>query len=58
MITIIDEAAKIRAFLPKVTAIVGGGIVTVEDVAVVHYVGEADPGDTASGPDDLASPER
>lgn len=42
VITIIDEAAKIRAFLPKVTSIVKGGIVTVEDVAVVHYVGTHD----------------
>ena len=42
MITIIDEDAKIRAFLPKVTEVVTGGIVTVEDVAVVHYVGAHD----------------
>jgi PII-like signaling protein len=45
VITIIDEDAKIRAFLPTVTEIVSGGIVTVEDVAVVHYVGK--PGDDA-----------
>jgi PII-like signaling protein len=39
VITIIDEDAKIRAFLPRVTEVVTGGIVTVEDVAVIHYVG-------------------
>jgi PII-like signaling protein len=53
VITIIDEDAKIRAFLPKVTAIVKGGIVTVEDVAVVHYVGSVGSHDSigdADGP--------
>jgi hypothetical protein len=49
VITIIDEDAKIRAFLPKVTAIVKGGIVTVEDVAVIHYVGSHDPVPGADG---------
>ena len=46
VITIIDEDAKIRAFLPKVTNVVKGGIVTLEDVAVLHYVGshEESPG--------------
>jgi len=48
MITIIDEDAKIRAFLPKVTEVVTGGIVTVEDVAVVHYVGAHDEADADS----------
>jgi PII-like signaling protein len=48
VVTIIDEDTKIRAFLPTVTEIVTGGIVTVEDVAVVHYVGEAD---AAADPD-------
>ena len=52
MITIIDEAAKIRAFLPKVTEVVSGGIVTVEDVAVVHYVGDAIPGESTAGSND------
>jgi PII-like signaling protein len=45
VITIIDEDVKIRAFLPKVTEVVTGGIVTVEDVAVVHYVGAHDEAD-------------
>jgi PII-like signaling protein len=49
VVTIIDEDAKIRAFLPKVTEMIRGGIVTVEDVAVVHYVGEA--GDRTTGGD-------
>jgi PII-like signaling protein len=42
VITIIDEDVKIRAFLPKVTELVKGGIVTVEDVAVLQYVGSHD----------------
>ena len=51
MITIIDEDAKIRAFLPKVTEVVTGGIVTVEDVAVIHYVGAHDAADATDGAD-------
>jgi PII-like signaling protein len=47
VITIIDEDSKIRAFLPIVAKMVTGGIVTVEDVAVVHYVGS--PRDDDSG---------
>jgi len=42
VITIIDEDAKVRAFLPKVTELVKGGIVTLEDVAVLRYVGSYD----------------
>jgi PII-like signaling protein len=56
VITIIDDASKIRAFLPRVTAIVTGGIVTVEDVAVVHYVGETTAGERAAGSDDDIAP--
>ncbi len=51
MITIIDEDAKIRAFLPKVTEVVTGGIVTVEDVAVIHYVGSHDAADATDAAD-------
>ena len=47
VITIVDEDAKIRAFLPTVTEVVKGGIVLLEDVAVVHYVGSPEPGDEA-----------
>jgi len=39
VVTIIDEDDKIRAFLAHVTELVQGGIVTLEDVAVVTYVG-------------------
>ena len=60
VITIIDEDPKIRAFLPKVTEIVHGGIVTVEDVAVVHYVGDSsgvkDSHATQTAPSDPADP--
>jgi PII-like signaling protein len=49
VITIIDEDAKIRAFLPTVTEVVKGGIVLLEDVAVVHYVGSPEPGEEVPG---------
>lgn len=39
VVTIIDEDAKIRAFLAQITDVVRGGIITLEDVAVVRYVG-------------------
>lgn len=43
VITFIDEEAKIRAFLPKVEEVVSGGVVTLEEVEVVRYVGGDDP---------------
>lgn len=49
VITIIDEDAKIRAFLPQVTEVVTGGIITLEDVAVVSYVGSHEPGQDDGG---------
>jgi PII-like signaling protein len=55
VITIVDEDAKIRAFLPAVTEVVKGGIVLLEDVAVVQYVGSPESGDEALG---AGGPER
>lgn len=46
-ITIVDEADKVRAFLTEVEELVHGGLVTLEDVEVVRYVGSPD--DTDSG---------
>lgn len=46
-IIIVDEADKVRAFLTEVEELVRGGLVTLEDVEVVRYVGSPD--DTDSG---------
>jgi len=42
VITIVDEEAKIRAFVPHVEEVIRGGLVTVEEVEVVRYVGTYD----------------
>lgn len=43
VITIIDSPAKIAAFLPEVTRMVNGGVVTREEVDVVVYSHESPP---------------
>lgn len=37
LVLIVDAAAKVEAFLPQVTELVGGGLVMVEDVRVVRH---------------------
>jgi hypothetical protein len=37
VIEIIDSREKIEAFLPRLDAMIGGGLVTLEKVRVVHY---------------------
>ena len=39
VVTVVDEPAKVRTFLPHLDEIVSGGLVTVEDVEVVQYLG-------------------
>ena len=39
VIEIVDEKAKIEAFLPVLDAMMGGGMVTLENVRVIHYRG-------------------
>ncbi|MBV9659205.1 MAG: DUF190 domain-containing protein [Verrucomicrobia bacterium] len=39
-IEIIDSAEKIDAFLPKLDAMITGGLVTLEPVQILHYRGE------------------
>src|SRR5580658_6253136 len=39
VIEIIDSEEKIRAFLPTLNAMMGGGLVTLEKVQVIHYRG-------------------
>jgi PII-like signaling protein len=37
IIEIVDAEEKINAFLPQLQAIIGGGLVTLEKVRVIHY---------------------
>lgn len=37
IIEIVDDEAKINAFLPILDAMMGGGLVTLEKVRVIHY---------------------
>jgi uncharacterized protein len=41
LIEIVDSEEKINAFLPSLNEMVGGGLVTLEKVKVVHYRGQA-----------------
>jgi PII-like signaling protein len=41
-ITIVDSDARITAFLPQLDELVTNGLVIVEDVDVVRYVGRSD----------------
>jgi PII-like signaling protein len=41
VIEIVDSAEKINAFLPLLDGMIGGGMVTLETVRVVHYRGGA-----------------
>jgi uncharacterized protein len=43
VIEIVDSEEKINAFLPVLDPMMGGGLVTVEKVKVVHYRGTEDP---------------
>jgi uncharacterized protein len=40
-IVIIDSAEHIDAFVPELDELISGGLVTVEDVEVIRYVGDA-----------------
>ena len=40
VIEIVDSEAKINAFLPELDKMIGGGLVTLEKVKVLHYRGE------------------
>jgi PII-like signaling protein len=39
VIVIVDSAEKVRAFLPQLNEIVGEGLVILDDVEVLRYVG-------------------
>ncbi len=53
-VVVIDTAERIDAFLPQVQEVVGEGLVTVDDVRVVHHTFRPNP--DASSPD-AGSPE-
>jgi PII-like signaling protein len=51
IVEIVDEEAKIDAFLPLLDQMIGGGLVTLEKVRVVHYrheKGAVQPGESKS----------
>ena len=41
VIEIVDSEEKINSFLPELEKMLGGGLVTLEKVKVLHYRGEA-----------------
>lgn len=41
-IVIIDSTERIDAFVPQLDELISGGLVTVEDVEVIRYVGDAE----------------
>jgi PII-like signaling protein len=43
VIEIVDSEEKINAFLPHLEGMIGGGLVTLEKVRVVHYRGGTTP---------------
>jgi len=43
VIEIVDSEEKIQAFLPVLKPMIGGGLVTLEKVRVVHYAGTEPP---------------
>lgn len=46
VIEIVDAAEKISAFLPQLEPMVGGGLVTLEKVKVIHYRSGTDVAET------------
>jgi len=45
IVIIVDEPAKVRAFLPQLEELVQEGLVVVDEVEVVRYVGRRGTGD-------------
>lgn len=43
VIEIVDKAERIHGFLPTVESMVDGGLVTIEEVHVLHYRGHKSP---------------
>lgn len=42
IVEIVDEEQKVEAFLPVLDGMMGGGLVTLEKVRVIHYRHQAD----------------
>jgi uncharacterized protein len=49
VIEIVDAADKVNAFLPLLDPMIGGGLVTIEKVKVIHYRHGGAGGMTARG---------
>jgi uncharacterized protein len=49
VILIVDRPEKIRAFLPQVEEVVARGLIILDEVEVVRYVGEPTAGERADG---------
>ena len=56
VIVIVDEATRIRAFLPQLDEIIAEGLVTLDEVEVVKYVGRGHGREQEAHPG-LADPE-
>jgi hypothetical protein len=48
VIEIVDSEEKINSFLPELNQMIGGGLVTLEKVKVLHYRSGEDSGKSAS----------
>jgi PII-like signaling protein len=49
MVTIIDEAPKIEAFMPVLEGMVSEGLIAISDVEVIRYVHREHPADETRG---------
>ena len=48
VIEVVDAAEKINGFLPVLDDMLGGGLVTMENVKVIHYRAEKDKAETGN----------
>ena len=48
-IVIVDAAERIRAFLPSLAEMIPSGLVTIDNVHVVHYADQSQPRERRSG---------
>jgi len=50
LVIVVDEPARIRAFLPELEELVQEGLIIVDEVEVVRYVGRRGPGEAPVSP--------
>lgn len=51
VVTIVDTEERVRAFLPRLDELITEGLITIEKVEVIRYVGRPSAGDTNAGDD-------